>query len=119
MQIDPKGTIAGCPALLIRQTLRQLRTRLRWGLDELNSAASLEAGQGRALIKALLSEGLIESAGRNTWTVSQAGQTLSSATAAKRITRATAQKALQQFLGRVAKVNSDPYFLGKVTRVLL
>jgi predicted nucleotidyltransferase len=49
----------------------------------------------------------------------QAGQTLSSATAAKRVTRATAEKALQQFLGRVEQVNNDPYFLGKVTKVVL
>jgi hypothetical protein len=117
MRIDPKGTIAGCPAPLVRRTLRQLRARLRWGLDELSVAASLESGEGRALMKALLSEGLIESAGRNAWTVSQAGQTLSSATAAKRVTRSMAEKALHQLLGRVEKVNSDPYFLGKVTRV--
>jgi predicted nucleotidyltransferase len=119
MQIDPKGTVACWPALLVRRTLRQLRTRLQWGLGELDSAASVEAGEGRALIKALLAEGLIEAAGRNAWKVSQAGQTLSSATAAKRVTRATAQKALQQFPGRVVKVNSDPYFLGKVTKVVL
>jgi predicted nucleotidyltransferase len=31
----------------------------------------------------------------------------------------TAQKALQQFVGRVEKVNKDPYFLGKVTKVVL
>jgi predicted nucleotidyltransferase len=119
MRIDPKGTVAGRPALLVRRTLRQLRTRLPWGLGELESAASVEAGEGRALIKALLAEGLIETAGRNAWKVTQAGQTLSSATAAKRVTRATAQKALQQFLGRVEQVNNDPYFLGKVTRVVL
>src|SRR6266849_5365298 len=119
MRIDPKGTVAGWPALLIRRTLRQLRTRLQWGLGELESAASVEAGEGRALIRALLAEGLIEVAGRDVWKVTQAGQTLSSATAARRITRATAQKALQQFLGRVERVNNDPYFLGKVTRVVL
>jgi len=119
MRIDPKGAVAGRPALLVRQTLRHLRTRLPWGLSELESAASVEAGEGRALIKALLAEGLIEAAGRNAWKVTQAGQTLSSATAAKRVTRATAQRALQQFLGRVEQVNSDPYFLGKVTRVVL
>src|SRR5579864_6481225 len=51
--------------------------------------------------------------------ITQAGHTLSSATAAERITRATAEKALQQFLGRVEQVNNDPYFLGKVTRVVL
>ncbi|MGA2597448.1 MAG: nucleotidyltransferase domain-containing protein [Bryobacteraceae bacterium] len=119
MQIDPKGTVAGWPALLVRRTLRQLRTRLQWGLGELDSAASVEAGEGRALIKALSAEGPIESSGRNAWKVTQAGQTLSSATAAKRVTGATAQKALQQFLGRVEKVNNDAYFLGKVTKVVL
>jgi hypothetical protein len=119
MRIDPKGAVAGRPALLVRQTLRHLRTRLPWGLSDLESAASVEAGEGRALIKALLAEGLIEAAGRNAWKVTQAGQTLSSATAAKRVTRATAQRALLQFLGRVEQVNNDPYFLGKVTRVVL
>src|ERR1700688_46084 len=92
MQIDPKGTVAGWPALLVRRTLRELRTCLRWGPGELESAASVEAGEGRALINALLAEGLIEPQGRGAWKLTQAGQTLSSATAAKRVTRATAQK---------------------------
>src|SRR5438128_7428132 len=115
--IDPKGRVAGWPALLVRRTL--LRTRFQWGLGELEATASVEAGEGRALIKGLLAEGLIEAAGRDTWRVTQAGQTLSSATAATRVTRATAQKALQEFLGRVDRVNNVPYFLGKVTRVVL
>jgi predicted nucleotidyltransferase len=119
MRIDPKGTVAGWPALLVRRTLRQLRTRLQWGVGELESIASVEPGEGRALIKGLLAEGLIEAAGRDAWKVTQAGQTLSSATAARRVTRETAQKALQQFLGRVERVNNDPYFLGKVTRLVL
>ena len=119
MRIDPKGTVAGWPALLVRRTLRRLRTRLPWGLGELESAAAVEAGEGRTLIKALLAEGLIEADGRDAWKVTQAGRTLSSATAAKRVTRTTAEKALEQFLGRVEQVNNDPYFLGKVTRVVL
>ena len=119
MRIEPKGTIGKHPALLVRTTLRHLRGRLQWGLPELEAAAGLTPGNGRALIKALRSEGLIEPAGRGAWKITQAGQTLSSATAAKRVTRATAEKALQQFLGRVEQVNNDPYFLGKVTRVVL
>ena len=103
----------------MRTTLRHLRGRLQWGLPELEGAAGLTPGNGRALIKALKSEGLIEPAGRGAWTITQAGRALSSATAAKRITRATAEKALQQFLVRVEKVNNDPYFLGKVTKVVL
>jgi predicted nucleotidyltransferase len=107
------------PALLVRRTLRRLRTRLHWTLGDLESAAAVTAGEGPALIKALLSEGLIEAAGRDAWKITQAGHTLSSATAAERITRETAERALQQFLSRVEQVNNDPYFLGKVTRVVL
>jgi predicted nucleotidyltransferase len=119
MRIDAKGTIRQYPALLVRTTLRHLRSRLSWGLAELEAAAGLKPGDGRALVKTLRSEGLIEAAGHGAWEVTQAGRTFSSATAAKRITRATAEKALQQFLGRVERVNNDPYFLGKVTRVVL
>lgn len=119
MRIDPKGTIGQYPALLVRTALRRLRPQLRWGLAELEEAAGLTSGNGRDLVKALRSEGLVEPAGRDAWKITQAGQTVSSATAAKRVTRATAEKALQQFLGRVERVNNDPYFLAKVTRVVL
>jgi len=119
MRIDPQRTVAGSPALLVRRTLRRLRTRLQWGLRELESAASIEAGEGRALIKALLAEGLIQAAARDAWNITQAGLTFSSATAAKRVARATADRALREFRARVEQVNNDPYFLGKVTRVVL
>jgi len=85
----------------------------------LEAAAGLTPENGRAMLKALRSEGLIEAAGRGAWKITQAGLTLCAATAAQRITRATAEKALQQFLARVERVNNDPYFLGKVTRVVL
>jgi hypothetical protein len=120
MRIDPKGEIAGWPALFVRRTLRRLSTRPTWGLCEFDSVTSLDdPRQRRALLKSLRAEGLIEAAGGNAWTITQAGQTLSSATAATGVTRATAQRALQQFLDRVELVNSDPYFLGKVARVVL
>ena len=106
-------------SLHVRRVLRQLRGRLPWGLNELESAASVEAGEGRALTKALLAESLIERAGRERWQVTQAGRTLAASTAAKRVTRATAEDALQQFLDRVERVNKDPYFLGRVTKVVL
>lgn len=66
-----------------------------------------------------MAEGLIEPAGRGKWTLTRAGQSFSSATAAKRVTRATAELALERFLSRVQRVNEDPYFLAKVTRVVL
>jgi predicted nucleotidyltransferase len=45
--------------------------------------------------------------------------TLASASAAKPVTRATAEKALALFLERVAQVNRNPYYLAKVVRVVL
>src|SRR5260370_42259566 len=105
MRIDPKGTVAGWPALLVRRTLRQLRTRLQWGLGELESAASVEAGGGREVMKGLLAEGLIEAGGRDAGKVTQAGQTLSSARAGNRGTRATAPKELRPIPGPMEQVN--------------
>jgi predicted nucleotidyltransferase len=119
MRIDPNGTIAGHPALAIRGTLRRLGGQLWWGLAEFEAAAALNPGEGQALIRALRATGLIEAAGRGAWVITQAGQTFSSATAAKPITRGTAERALEQFLERVRRVEQDPYFLAKVTRVVL
>jgi predicted nucleotidyltransferase len=119
MRIDPKGTIAGYPALVVRQTLRRLRGWNQWGIADLEAAAALAPKTGRALADALRTEGLIEASRTGAWTITQAGRTFSSATAAKPVTRATAEKALAQFLERVAQVNQNPYFLAKVTRAVL
>jgi predicted nucleotidyltransferase len=119
MHVDAKGTVGRYPVLLVRTTLRHLRSRLQWGLAELETAAGLPPGNGRALVRVLRAEGLIEAAGRETWTITQAGQTFSSATAARPVTRATAERALSEFLERVNEVNQNPYFLAKVTRVVL
>jgi predicted nucleotidyltransferase len=118
-RIDPKGTIGGCPALVVRKTLRYLRVRDQWGVAELEATAGLAPGTGIDLTKALQAEGLIESCARDAWCVTQAGRTFSVATAARPVTRATAERALAQFLDRVGQVNRDPYFLGKVVRVVL
>jgi predicted nucleotidyltransferase len=119
MRIDPKAMIGGCPALVVRRTLRSLRRWDHWGVADLEAAASLAPGTGSALLQALQTEGLIESSATRAWTITQAGQTFSSATAAQPVTRATAEKALAQFLERVTLVNRDPYFLAKVTRLVL
>jgi predicted nucleotidyltransferase len=45
--------------------------------------------------------------------------TFSAASAARPVTRVTAERALTQFLERVRQVGQDPYFLAKVTRLVL
>lgn len=119
MRIDPTGLVAGWPALQVRRVARRLRTHLQWGVAEIADAASMTPKEGRTLIRRLIAEGLVEPVGRHAWTLTQAGCTFCAATAAKKITRATAQKALKQFLERVERVNCEPYFLGKVTRAVL
>jgi predicted nucleotidyltransferase len=119
VHIDPKGTIGGFPALLVRRALRQLRGPTPWDVADLEAATGLTAAEAAALLKLLRAEGLIQAAGHGTWGVSQAGQTLSSASAARPVTRATAEQALAQFMERVAWVNRDPYFLAKANRVVL
>jgi predicted nucleotidyltransferase len=119
MRIDPKGEIAGYPALLVRKALRNLRTADGWGLWALEAAAKLSPGAGRSMAKALRKSGLIELTDPGRWTVTQAGRTTAAATAAREIRRATAEKALAQFLERVTRVNTDPYFLARVTRLVL
>jgi predicted nucleotidyltransferase len=119
MRIDPKATIGRYPAIQVRRTLQNLQDLMKWGLVELETAAALTPGSGRALVKVLRAQGLIEAAGRGTWIITQAGQRFASATAAKPVTRATAERALSQFLDRVKRVNENPYFLAKVTRVVL
>jgi predicted nucleotidyltransferase len=119
MRIDPKETIAGYPAVLVRDTLRRLRARVDWSLDRLEVAARLPTGQGRNFVEALVGEGLAKPAGDGVWSITQAGQTLSSATAAKRVKRATAETALHETLGRIDFVNKRRYYLGRVTSVVI
>jgi site-specific recombinase XerD len=119
MHVDAKGTVGQYPVLLVRATLRHLRSRLQWGLAELQAAAGLAPGNGRALVRVLRAEGLIEAVGRGIWTMTQAGVTFSAATAAQPVTRATAERTLSEFLERVTEVNQNPYFLAKVTTVVL
>jgi predicted nucleotidyltransferase len=119
MRIDPKSTVAGHSALGLRQMLRKLRQQANWTAAEFEAATGVKSGQGRSLIRRLRAEGLVEPAGSGVWTVTQAGRTFAAATAGKRVTRSTAERALKEFLERVARVNADPYFLGKVVRVVL
>src|SRR5260370_35844005 len=110
MRIDPKGTIAGYPSLQVRRALKRLHFDRRWNTARLEVAAALPRGDGRALAKALVAAGLAETVGKGVWAITQAGQTLSSATAARRVTRETPEKALARLLGRVDYGNLNQGF---------
>jgi predicted nucleotidyltransferase len=115
MRIDPKGTIAGYPALPVRRALRQLDLHVEWDLGRLEAIT----GEGRAFVKALTAAGLVEPTRKGFWSITRAGKALSSATAASRVKRATAERALGEFLGRVDYVNRKSLFLARVVEVVL
>jgi predicted nucleotidyltransferase len=119
MRIDPKGTISGWPTLRVRGILRSLRGQSPWTLPELEAAADLPTGGGRGLLKVLRDQGFVEPSGRGGWRLTQAAVRFSVATAAKPVTRTTAERALAQFLDRVMRAGQDPYFLAKPIRVVL
>lgn len=114
MRIDPKGTIVGYPALLVRRALRQLDLHVDWDLGRLEAIA----GEGRAFLKTLAAAGLVEPTRKGSWSITRAGKTVSAATAAPRVKRATAEKALGEFMGHVNHLNRRPVFPAKVAEVV-
>jgi predicted nucleotidyltransferase len=120
MRLDPKGTIRGYPTLLVRSTLRCLRDDLVWGEEALEKAAKLTPGTGRPRSsqssgsrradRGIAARRLDRYPSRRHFGGCHGGQAVS---------RHTAERALAQFLERVARVNVDPYFLARVERVAL
>jgi predicted nucleotidyltransferase len=122
MRIDPKGTIRGYSLLQVRKLLRALNKCWCWDLKTVQAVLSVGPAKAREMVEALEATGLSKARrekGSKTWTTTQAAQTFASATAAKSITRQIAKRALEDFLARVDRVNSDDRFLAKVTRVIV
>ena len=122
MRIDPKGTIQGVPVLRLRKLVRVLNNFPSWDLKSVQSELSVGLAEARDVVQALKAAGLAKihrGKGSKTWTTTPLAQSFASATAAKPITRLTAERALADFLARVERVNSDDRFLAKVTRVII
>ena len=122
MRIDPKGTLFGYPLLYVRKLVRVLNNYLSWDVNTVQEVLSVRPTKARKIVKALHAAGLSKRCrGKHlkTWTTTQAAQTLASATAAKPITRRTADRVLGGLLARVDRVNGDDRFLAKVTRVIV
>ena len=120
MRIDPKTTIAGQPAVRVRDFLR--RHTGSWGLPRLREQLKIDEVAARRLVKALLKRRLIQKDSRwkdegPYWRMTLAGSTFSLATAAKPVRREIAEAAVAAFLQRVREVNSDPRFLYRVVEV--
>lgn len=122
MRLDPNEKLGGFPVLFVRKVVRSLNCRMLWDVGSVQKAAGVDLQDAARLIKALVRARLAKAnRGRdaNTWTTTQLARRFGAATAAKPISRETAERALQKFLTRVADVNRRSYFLAKVTKVVV
>jgi predicted nucleotidyltransferase len=122
MRIDAKAVVGGYSALMVRKLVRRLNNLMFWNAETVQVILGTEPCEAESIVKALAAAGLAvpaPSQGMDRWTTTQFAQAFASATAAKPITRQTANRALAELLERVKKVNSDEWFLAKVTKVVL
>jgi predicted nucleotidyltransferase len=122
VRIDPKAVVGGYPALTIRKLVRRLNDLQYWNSQTVQVILRNERSEAEAIVRALVEAGLAVAApirGMDDCTTTQLARSFGSATAAKPITRQTADHALSQLLERVTQVNRDACFLAKVTKVVV
>ena len=123
MQIKPGQLIAGLDAKVLRDFLRKCDTGFDqdWIIKDLK----LTSSQALPIINALLREQYIEPDSRwqerfgtmPRYCPTRKGRELMRASAAARISRKTAQTALDGFMQRVHEVNRNPRYLCSITKV--
>lgn len=124
MRIDSKDTILGVPILMIRTLLRR---SMSYGgaISERLARRTLKLGPDRTreILDELVRQGCYEAGenhlGEPYWENTLKGNSLAMATAARPVTRAKADQIFAAFMLRVQRINDDPYYLFKVTRVVL
>jgi hypothetical protein len=123
MRINPDDTICDIAIVGVRNFLRRSGRSEKWRLDFASSLLNLNEKQTLDLLTELEEKGYIEKDelydGEQYWHNTISGNALGGASAARPYKRKAAEKALGEFMERVQKVNSDPYYLYKVTRVIL
>jgi predicted nucleotidyltransferase len=122
MYIDPKSQIAGVPALQVRKFLRRL-DGYEWTGADIAASLDLPGSRAEKLVSELLQLGYIEPAmtrqGKPFYRRTLSGSAFSLASAARPLTRKTADKKLAEFLDRVRAVNVNPDLAYRVRKVLL
>jgi predicted nucleotidyltransferase len=122
MRIDLHERIAGQPAAAIRSFLRRSCGDC-WDLSYAMKRLRADKVSARKIVAELATRGFIElntsfGAGEY-WKNTIRGNALAGATAARPLLRGSADKRLNEFLERVEEVQTNPYYLYKVSRVIL
>lgn len=122
MYLDPKSTIAGMPALAIRNLLNKNDFI---SLSMIAVHFNISDRIAKIVINGLLDEGYMElnechsEDGKAFYHPTLKGCSLALASAAKPVTRKTAEKKIEEFLKRVEEVNKNEYFLYRVDKAVV
>lgn len=122
MRIDSTATIAGHPALSVRELLRRGRVG-EWGTHFVRHVMKVDPDEAARVLASLNEKGLIEpgalEGAEQLYHLTMLGRSLAGASAGKPIKRGTADKLLAGFLERVERVNADSYYLFRVAHVVV
>lgn len=119
MKINPKETIAGFPLLKIRDLLK---AEMAHSVRGIAYFLKIDKGQAEQVLQTLLELEYIEEetdAGETIYVNTIKGNALGLAKAIPSISRAKAEELFSGFMQRVNEVNSNDYYLYKVTKVIL
>ena len=103
----------------VRRILRRLEFYL-WDIEEFSKALNCSRKTAELFVRSLVKEGFIKCIrSRRMFKATTKGRALATASAAKPMTRETADRKLQVICDRIRMVNEDPYFLYRVRRVVV
>jgi predicted nucleotidyltransferase len=125
MMISSKDTLAGLPILRVRNILKRLSTGPFQ--QETLGLYQFTADEAKQFLDALGERKYVERIPidpehpdrTQSWQLTDLGCEFGRSTAAPRIKRASAAKALEGLLARVTEINQDPEFLLQVTHVVV
>jgi hypothetical protein len=118
MQIDSKASLSGIRVTEIRSLFRKAGLDGAVSIDLIREELALNEREARTLLLSLQTEGFIERTEFG-WSLTKNGIRLRAASAAKPLLRSTADRLLQELLGRIQELNQSPLFLARVERAIV
>jgi DNA-binding MarR family transcriptional regulator len=124
MRIESGKAIAGFPILRIRDAFKKLRRLTPWPAEELGRRLKALPEHIGRLLAELEAHGYVERDrdnpdSRESWRLTDLGMRFAGASAARPISRGTAERLVREFLARVDEVNRNEDYAYRVRKVVV